>query len=260
MDVTQKMLAALSRSDEAALRAALSDAPKFMALNVNLEGLDSVLDRIARQPTREMYRQVTWTAPEATAEGTRAIGHMPKDAPRAGVVLTFRFDGERIGTVQHQNLPPRPAPASALRLTPTLKQLIDNSLATRHPMLMAHTDESGQPVLSFRGSLQVFSDDQLALWVRNAQGGLIGAIAKNPKVALMYRDEESKATYQLQGRARVTADEAERRRIFKASATVEQAHDFAQLGVAVIIDLDRVEGYAGLGPAGAIDRVLMVRG
>ena len=88
-------------------------------------------------------------------------------------MLTFRFDGERIGTVQHQNLPPRPAPASALRLTPELKQLIDNALATRHPMLIAYTDESGQPVLSFRGSLQAFSDDQLALWVRNAQGGML---------------------------------------------------------------------------------------
>ena len=257
---TQRMLEALSRSDEAALRAVLSEAPSFMALGVNLAGLDSVLDRLARQPTREMYRQVTWAAPEATADGTRAIGHMPKDAPRAGVVLTFRFDGGRIGTVQHQNLPPRPAPGSALRLTPTLKQLIDNALATRHPMLMAYTDESGQPVLSFRGSLQAFSDNQLALWVRNAQGGMLRALQRNPKVALMYRDEDTKATYQFQGRARVTTDGSERQRIYEASAAVEQAHDFAQLGVAVIIDLDRVEGYAGLGPAGQIDRELMVRG
>jgi hypothetical protein len=259
IETTQRMLEALSRSDEAALRAVLTEAPAFMALGVNLEGLDSVLTRIARQPTRDMYRQVTWATPEATADGTRAVGHMPKDAPRAGVVLTFRFDGERIGVVQHQHLPPRAAPASALRLAPSLKQLIDNALATRHPMLIAYTDESGQPVLSFRGSLQAFSDDQLALWVRNAQGGMLRALVKNPKVALMYRDEESKATYQLQGRARVTTDETERQRIFKASAAVEQAHDFAQIGVAIIIDLDRVEGYAGLGPAGQIDRVLMVR-
>jgi hypothetical protein len=239
---TQRMLEALSRSDEAALRAVLTDAPEFMALGVNLAGLDSVLERIARQPTREMYRQVTWATPETTTDGTRAVGHMPKDAPRAGVVLTFRFDGERIGVVQHQHLPPRPAPASTLQLTPALKQLI------------------GQPVLSFRGSLQVFSDDQLALWVRNAQGGMLRALEVNPKVALMYRDEDSKATYQLQGRARVTTDTSERQRIYRASAAVEKAHDFAQLGVAVIIDLDRVEGYAGLGPAGQIDRVLMVRG
>ena len=127
-------------------------------------------------------------------------------------------------------------------------------------MLIAYTDESGQPVLSFRGSLQAFSDDQLALWVRNAQGSMLRSLQKNPKVATMYRDEDSKATYQFQGRARITTDDSERKRIYDASAQVEQAHDFAKLGVAVIIDLDRVEGYAGLGPAGQIDRVLMVRG
>jgi general stress protein 26 len=260
IETTRRLLEALSRGDEAALRTVLTETPAFMALGVNLSGLDSVLERIARQPTREMYRQAIWAAPEVTADGTRATGHMPKDAPRAGVVLTFRFDGERIGVLQHQNLPPRPAPSSALRLTPKLKQLIDNALATRHPMLIAYTDENGQPVLSFRGSVQTFSDDQLALWVRNAQGQMLRSLQMNPKVALMYRDEDSKATYQFQGRARVTTNEAERQRIYKASAAVEQAHDFAQLGVAVIIDLDRVEGYASLGPTGQIDRVLMVRG
>src|SRR5262245_9600217 len=93
IETTRKMLEALARSDEAALRTMLAETPTFMALGANLSGLDSVLDRIARQPTREMYRQAIWAAPELTADGTRAIGHMPKDAPRAGVVLTFRFDG-----------------------------------------------------------------------------------------------------------------------------------------------------------------------
>jgi hypothetical protein len=260
IEVTRKMLDALSHSDEAALRGLLTEQPAFMALGVNLRGTDDVLGRIARQPTREMYRQVKWAAPEITTDGTRAAGHMPADAPRAGCVLSFKFDGDRIGTVQHQNLPPRAAPANALRLTPQLKQLIDNALATRHPMLIAYTDESGQPVLSFRGSLQAFSDDQLALWIRNAQGTMLRSLQRNPKVATMYRDEDSKATYQFQGRARVTTDDGERRRIYEASAPAEQAHDFAKLGVAVIIDLDRVEGYAGLGPAGQIDRVMMVRG
>jgi len=259
LEATRKMLDALSRSDEAALRGLLCESPKFEALNVNLSGVDSVLDRIARQPTRDMYRQVAWSAPEATTDGTRAIGRMPADAPRSGVALTFVFDGDRIATVQHQNLPPRAAASSALRLTPELKSLIDNALASRHPMLVAYTDESGQPVLSFRGSVQAFSDDQLALWVRNAQGGMLRSLQRNPKVALMYRDEDSKATYQFQGRARITTNEAERQRVYAASAAVEQAHDFAQLGVAVIIDLDCVEGYAGLGPAGQTGRIRMVR-
>jgi hypothetical protein len=258
-EITQQLLDALSRSDESAIRNALTENPAFVALGAHLNGIDAVLERIARQPTREMYRQVTWSAPQSTDDGTLAIGNMPADAPRSGVVLRFTFDGDRIGTVHHQHLPPHPGSPSALRLTPSLKRLIDNALATRHPMLLAYTDASGQPVLSFRGSTQAYSDDQLALWVRNASGSMLQSIAKNPKVALMYRDEDSKATYQFQGRARIATDNAERQRIYDASAPVEQAHDFAHLGVAVIIDLDRVEGYAGLGPAGQIDRVTMVR-
>src|SRR5437868_11361433 len=103
IETTQKMLEALSRSDEAELRGLLTETPVFMALGVNLKGIDDVLGRIARQPTREMYRQVNWATPEITREGTRAAGQMPASAPRAGCVLSFAFDGQRIGTVQHQN-------------------------------------------------------------------------------------------------------------------------------------------------------------
>jgi hypothetical protein len=36
--------------------------------------------------------------------------------------------------------------------------------------------------------MQAYSDDQLAMWLRDAEGGLTKALATNPKVALMYRD------------------------------------------------------------------------
>lgn len=39
----------------------------------------------------------------------------------------------------------------------------------------------------------------------------------------------------------------------------ERAHDFAMLGAAVLVDLDRVEGYAGLGPQGQVDPLLLLR-
>ena len=43
-------------------------------------------------------------------------------------------------------------------------------------------------------------------------------------------------------------------------AQVEKDHDFARAGVALIIDLDLAQGFAGLGPAGPIGPVHMVRG
>ena len=153
----------------------------------------------------------------------------------------------------------QPVQAQAIRLPEALKRRIDHALVERHPMLLAHLGPEGQPILSFRGSVQSFGDDQLALWVRAADGGFVHAIRANPKVALMYRDEDAKATYQFQGRARVTSDAAERQRIFDRAPPAERAHDFAMLGVAVVVDLDRIEGYAGLGPQGQVEAIRMLR-
>jgi hypothetical protein len=47
--------------------------------------------------------------------------------------------------------------------------------------------------------------------------------------------------------------------VFDAAPEAERAHDFAMLGVAVLVDLDRVEGYAGLGPGGQVGQVRMLR-
>jgi hypothetical protein len=157
-------------------------------------------------------------------------------------------------------LPGTPRAASELKLTPTLKSLVNTALATKHPMVVAYCDESGQPVVSFRGSTQAFSDDQLAIWVRNAEGSFLRSIQKNPKVALMYRDEETKATYQFQGRARIATDAASRKQVYAAMAQVERDHDFAETGVALLIDLDLVQGQAGLSPTGPIEPVRMKRG
>ena len=136
---------------------------------------------------------------------------------------------------------------------------MDNALATRHPMIVAYVDALGQPILSFRGSTQSFSDEQLAIWVRNSDGSFLGAIARNPKVALMYRDEDTKQTYQFQGRARVSTDEEVRRRVYDKMEQRERDHDPARTGVALLIDLDRVEGFGGMSPNGPVNKVRMLR-
>ena len=154
---------------------------------------------------------------------------------------------------------PRPKP-QPLVLPATVRTLIDNALVDKRPMLMAHTAPDGQPVLSYRGSVQVLGDDRLGLWVRNAQGAFLQALALNPRVAFMVRQESSRATYQLQGRAYVSAAEADRTRVFEGAALAERNHDLERRGVAVIVELDRVEGYAGVGPAGQIDAICLQRG
>jgi hypothetical protein len=232
---------------------------KFMTLGKGAEGAAAVVDLLRNGPNGELTRKLQWQAPVAAGEQVRLTGERQPGTMDRGLVVTLGFEGDAIVLVQQQRTPPPPPAATPLALSAALKTMIDNALAEHHPMLMAHCDAQGQPVLSFRGSVQAWSDDQLAVWIRSADGGFIRAIRQNPKVALVYRNEETKATYNFQGRARVTDDGGERQRVFDAAPQAERAHDFAMLGVAVIVDLDRVEGYAGLGPGGQVGQVRMQR-
>jgi len=203
---------------------------------------------------------MSWGEPEAKGDAIQITGLMPDGARLGGVILTVHFDGEQISVLQQQNLPGTPMPASDVKLNEHIKASVNGALGVRNPMLVSYIDESGQPVLSFRGSTQVYSDDQLAIWVRNGDGSFIRSVQKNPKIALMYRDEDSRCTYQFQGRARIETDAAGRAQVYDAMAQVERDHDFAHVGVALIIDLDLVQGFAGLGPGGPEGPVRMVRG
>lgn len=231
---------------------------RYQALGMEVSGAEAVADALLAG-NGELARRLRWLPPERVDGHVRLRGARLPDTRDRELIVTLSFDGDTIALVQEQRMPAPPATARPLVLPESLKRRIDNALVDRHAMLVGHVDAQGQPVLSFRGSVQVFGDDRLALWIRNADGAFIRAIGSNPRIALMYRDEEAKATYQFQGRAHVTADRAERERVFRRAAQAEQAHDFAMLGAAVIVDLDRVEGYAGLGPEGQVDVIRLLR-
>lgn len=238
----------------------LSEQAKFNALNFDVPGRDAVLMRMTAEPTAKLYRDIAWQTPRSDDGVIKVTGLLPPGGPTGGAILTVHFDGDRISHIQQQALPGTPRPAGELKLTPTIRNLVNNALVSRHPMVVSYADEHGQPVVSFRGSTQAFSDDQLAIWVRNAGGSFLKAIGKNPKVALMYRDEDTKATYQFQGRAHVATDAAVRKKVYESMAQLERDHDYAETGVALLIDLDLVQGYAGLSPTGPVEPVRMARG
>jgi hypothetical protein len=237
----------------------LAPQARYMVLGKEVNGADAVAGELVAGGNGELARRLDWQPAEAVGVQVRLTGARRPGTRDRGLVVTLTLAGDTIVLVQEQRLPAPPVEAQAIRLPEALKRRIANALVERHPILLSHVGPDGQPVLSFRGSVQAFSDDQLALWIRNAEGGFIRAIRANPRVALMYRDEEAKATYQFHGRARVTSDAAERQRIFGCAPAAERAHDFAMLGAAVVVDLDRVEGYAGLGPQGQVDGIRMLR-
>ncbi len=144
-----------------------------------------------------------------------------------------------------------PASVASLTLTQDIKDLVNGSLTSGNPILLAAVDADNRPVLSFRGSTTVQSDDQLGLWVRNTQGGTIEAIKRNPYVALMYRSATT-PLLQFQGRARVATDEAERNRVFDAAPELERNADADRKGIAIVIDLDKVSGVLGFNTDGPI--------
>ena len=80
-----------------------------------------------------------------------------------------------------------------LVLTPQIKDLVNNALASGTPLLLAVVTADNKPLLSFRGSTQVYSDDQLGVWVRKTTGATLEAILRNPNVALMYRSHHAAA-------------------------------------------------------------------
>jgi hypothetical protein len=142
-----------------------------------------------------------------------------------------------------------PSPSSSLVLTDEIKGLINNGLTNATPLLLAAVSPAGKPVLSFRGSVQTYSDDQIGLWVRNGQGSTLDAIRANPDVALVYRSATT-PVLQFHGRARIATDDQERSKVFESAPEREQAADPTRKGVAVIVDLDRVEGVLKFGANG----------
>ena len=245
--------------DARGLHALLHPQVCYEVLGAQAEGPEAVVEQLLHGNNGALARQLDWQAPELVGGKVRQIGVRRQGTRDRGLIITLSFSGPSIVLVQEQRTPPPAVPAQPIVLPQALKRRIDQALADRHPMLVSHVDPQGQPVLTFRGSVQTFSDDQLALWVRSPEGGFVQSIRVNPRIALMYRDEQAKATYQFQGRARVSVESAHRQTIFERAHPAERAHDFAMLGVAVIVDLDRVEGYAGLGPMGQVDGIRMLR-
>jgi hypothetical protein len=138
-----------------------------------------------------------------------------------------------------------PPPLTELKLPPALKQLVNSALARGKLISVGYVGENGRPELSFRGSVQAFSDTQLAIWVRSPTGGLVDAIAKNPNIALLYGDLDpsTRAFLTFHGRGRIDNSPATRRVVYSSSNEQERERDKEQKGVPLIIDLDTVDGF-----------------
>ncbi len=143
---------------------------------------------------------------------------------------------------------PQAAPPvlTELKLTPALKELVNGALERGRMLSVAYVSADGRPELSFRGSVQAFSDTQLAIWVRNPEGGIVQAVrGGRPHIALLYgeiRPDGGKAFVTFRGKGRIDNAEAVRRKVYESSPEVERNLDKDRRGVPLIVDLDSVDG------------------
>jgi uncharacterized pyridoxamine 5'-phosphate oxidase family protein len=220
-----------------------------------LEGREAVAARLGSDP----FTQLDWERMDKP--GMIGLAGKPRPGgPGRSLALVIEGEGGLVTRVCQQMLTTPPAaPGTPMVMDAALRERIDTSLANKHAIYIAYVDRNGRPHVSMRGSILTLGPDRLGLWARNG-GGMPDAIAHNPHVALMYRDETARATYQIEGRAHVADDAATRRRIFDAMPIPEQRHDFAELGTAIVVELDLVTGWAGFSATGQIDPVRLVRG
>ncbi len=135
------------------------------------------------------------------------------------------------------------ASPTPIKLSDEMREAINGALENGTPAIVAYVDERGQPSLSFRGSAQVYSDDQLAIWVRNPEGGLQRALAHNPRITVLYRNPQTRMMLNMQGRGHFESSEQVRNTVYEHSPQPEQNADRERKGLALIIDLDRVTGF-----------------
>jgi hypothetical protein len=135
--------------------------------------------------------------------------------------------------------------ATELKLTDSMQQAINSAFGSGKPVAIAYVDEQDAPQLSFRGSTQTFGDRALAIWVRNPEGRILPSVARNPAVALIYGDfnPTGRRFLIMRGRARVDGSNAVRQQVYNNAHEFERSQDKDQKGVALIIELDAVEGY-----------------
>jgi hypothetical protein len=140
-----------------------------------------------------------------------------------------------------------PPVLTELKLTDEMKHAVDSAFGAKRPMVISYVDESGAPQLSYRGSTQCFSDTELAIWVRNPEGRILESIANNPAVAMIfgYFEENDRGFMIFRGRARIDGSDAARKQIYDTAHEFERKQDPDRKGVAVVIDLDSVNGFFG---------------
>lgn len=212
-------------------------------------GTDEVLALLREPRTAGLLAAgPSWSAPVTRGDTVTVTATLEPPAQFGGLELVFTFAGDRISRVEQQTLPAAPPTPVPLRLTAEIKHAVNGALDNETPILVAYSTLDGEIHVSYRGTVQAYSDDQLALWARDPHGGLPRNIVSRRNVTLFYRDPKTRVMYTFYGRARLEDEPRARAAIFANSHPRERQLDFRRSGVAIVVDVDKVEGRGPSGP------------
>lgn len=144
--------------------------------------------------------------------------------------------------------PSQPQVITELKLSPALREVVNSALDHGRMMSVAYVGPDNRPELSFRGSTQAYSDTQLAIWVRNPNGGIIAAMRDGRShISVLYGEirPDAKTFLSFRGRGHIESSEDVRRTVYEHSPELERNMDKDRRGVPLIIDLDSVDGVFG---------------
>lgn len=209
-------------------------------------GRAEVLYRVSGDwPATGGYGRLGWAAPVEEGDHTKVVSS-------SAVWLEFKFnDKDQIQAVRLDGgwgsgvvaSPPTGGKVDEIPLV--LRGLINNARNNNTPLSVTYVDGGGRPHSSFRGSVCVLSGTQVAIWVRDANGGLPRALGTNPHVSLVYNDLRGGGMIIILGTAHVEGDEEIRRRVYELAPEVEETHDIGRNGVAVVVDIDSLQSFSG---------------
>jgi predicted pyridoxine 5'-phosphate oxidase superfamily flavin-nucleotide-binding protein len=253
-DSVRAYKAAVSNPSEetaAALAPHLEDDVVVVGIVGGASTRDGAIAALQSATASRLLAAAAWSEPRINGDTVVVDAMLPAGAPLGGlsVELTVSAAG-KIAFIGQSLIAAGPTPASPIAISEEMRSLIAGALANGTPVILSYVDAEGAPHLSPRGTVQVYDEQRLATWARDPQAGLPRALESNPRIALLYRDPKARTSYSFSGRARIASDEATRDRVYANSPEVERNLDGRRRGVAVVIDLDIVEGSA---PSGRVN-------
>lgn len=133
--------------------------------------------------------------------------------------------------------------STTLDLTGDIASALDGAVLDGKTPVVAYVKEDGSPSQSFRGSTQVVGPQQLAFWSRTVDSGLPVGVAERPAVSVLYYsggERPGPAYLSIKGRAK--ADPSLNDTVWNGMVQAERDYDPERKGVAVVVEVDQVDG------------------